>query len=123
VRPVRITGDLVAYGFSCDCREHHRWGAAVNVVGMNPRRQVVKYSNLLWWKPTDLVLRHDGAVAAIARRYGDTMFDVWKQDAAGESFVDTGSEIDPASLELTGDTISWVNDGMRREHTLTPPPE
>ena len=117
IAPVRIAGDLAAYGSYCICRTQH--GAVVSVVDPSTRRRLVDHFEIDWYRTSDLMLRGDGAVAAIAVRWAGG-FDVWKHDGGGAGVLDSGPGIEWQSLELDGDTVSWVRDGERREAQLAP---
>jgi hypothetical protein len=43
---------------------------------------------------------------------------VYAKDAAGQRMLDSGSDIDPASLMLNGLTVSWVRAGVMRSARL-----
>jgi hypothetical protein len=44
--------------------------------------------------------------------------EVWAHDSAGERVLDSGPEVDPKSLQLSGSTVSWTNGGVTRSEEL-----
>jgi hypothetical protein len=70
---------------------------------------------------TDLELRRTGGVAwvAVLHREGTpSNYEVWKADVAGRALLDSGPEIDPDSLALSGSILYWMNAGAPRTATL-----
>jgi hypothetical protein len=43
---------------------------------------------------------------------------VYAKDAAGQRTLDSGNDVDPASLRLSGLTVSWVRAGVTRSIRL-----
>ena len=69
---------------------------------------------------TDLALRDTGSVAWIARpsQYSsETQPAVWADDGVVSRRLDSGN-VDLASLELNGSTLTWVRDGVTMSATL-----
>jgi hypothetical protein len=65
-----------------------------------------------------LVLRPNGAVAWIGEDVPAAIFEVHALGAAGDRVLDSGRGIDPASLRLAGDLLSWTSGGAARTATL-----
>jgi len=65
----------------------------------------------------DLALTADGRIAWIVTNpyakeaYAVAATQVWKADRAGVALLDSGPNIAPGSLELTGDALSWLRGG------------
>ena len=71
---------------------------------------------------TGLVLAPDGAVAWIGQEHslgtGQTVTEVVKDDASGETVLDSGAGIDTSSLQLSGSTVTWLDAGVTKTATL-----
>jgi hypothetical protein len=68
----------------------------------------------------DLVLTADGRVAWIVTNplARGVPTQVWKADRAGVGLLDAGPDVGPASLELSGDVVRWVRDGVSQTARL-----
>jgi hypothetical protein len=69
-----------------------------------------------------LVLKANGSVAWIVDRAAfmgsPRSIDVVAEDTAGRRILDSGLDIDPQSLALTGSTLTWQKGGTTRSATL-----
>jgi hypothetical protein len=66
-----------------------------------------------------LVLRANGAVAWIGEDLTATSYEVRAVEAGGaDRLLDSGTAVDPTSLRLAGDRLSWVSGGAARTATL-----
>jgi len=70
----------------------------------------------------DLELKANGSVAWIVDRFefmgSPHTIDVVAVDSAGRRVLDSGTDVDPKSLTLTGSTLTWVKSGATRSASL-----
>jgi hypothetical protein len=77
-------------------------------------------------KLTALAVNAQGAAAWVYEQFpldpgeGIRQRQVQKGDANGAAVLDDGLGIDPSSLKLTGDTLTWTDSGQQKTATLTP---
>jgi hypothetical protein len=78
------------------------------------------------YRVTDLELRYTGGLAWIVERRSSVegpgspvvSYEVHKVDRGGPQRLDAGADVDPASLTLSGATISWRRGGLTRTAVL-----
>jgi hypothetical protein len=90
------------------------------------RGSVTNYDQQLDLGVRYLALTADGRVAWIVtnpyakgRFVGEAPTQVWKADRAGVALLDSGPDIAPGSLELTGDALQWIRGGQPQSSTLS----
>jgi len=108
----RLSGRLVAFHEQF----YGRTGAGESgrVVDLWRGREVGDYSA---GAVTDLVLKSNGSVAWIAHRQGGG-YEVHRHDRRGQAVLEAGNGIEPASLRLSGGTLTWRSGGTRRTGRL-----
>lgn len=120
---LRLAGPFVAYGAyeanSCarymNCPPGYRPTVFTAVVNLRTGEHHLSMDR----PPTRdaLVLTSSGAIAWIALQPGGG-FQVRAYDPGGERVLDSGAGLDPDSLRLADNTITWTNAGVRHSATI-----
>jgi hypothetical protein len=119
VGPVKLAGDVVAYGFTLLGVDTAQGSVRVlDLAGLrrlhdlpatSPPRHPESFTNV-----TALVLTRAGAVAWIGQKGGigqRPTFEVHRADRSGAALLDSGAAIAPGSLRLSGHSVSWRDHG------------
>jgi hypothetical protein len=67
---------------------------------------------------TMIVVKSDGSVAWIVRPVAEGAYQVHAADNTGSKLLASGQDIDPLSLVLTGNTLTWKQGGTTYSATL-----
>jgi hypothetical protein len=111
----RLVGSRLAY---IQAASYRRAGTAVRVFDLRrvPRRYAVATDDAVYGEAgvlmtgTDLELKPNGSVAWIwtGMRNGERLTEVHKFDAGGHVLLDSGADVQPGSLSLSGSTLYWT---------------
>lgn len=135
---IRLAGRYVAFGETALGKEYIgyfvrvfdlRRGKSVSLSETGPATQRAKdesFGNAFGIGPAvSLRLRATGQVAWIARaRYADArpQFEVRKREGRTRTRLASGDDVDPASLALRGNRLTWRQGGQQGTATLGPSP-
>lgn len=123
VRPIAVAGRYVAW-----TRTHSYHEVSVDVFALDGRTgKIVRQwrapgggGECQYYRPRSIVVRPNGSIAWLTLHYkcnGETpqfydVYEVWKSESRSSKVVlDFGRDIDPDSLRLDGETVSWLKAG------------
>jgi hypothetical protein len=128
VAPVRLAGDLVAYGVeTCGV---DTGSSTVVVRNLATGRRLADLPAFMLSLGAEsfvsvqaLVLRHDGAVGWIAGgqsivSHGPPSYEVHRFEGGTSSLLESGTAISPSSLRLAGSRMTWRDGGVTHSATL-----
>ena len=117
-RSFRLSGRFVAWDYlacnkTVDCQA--RVGVADLRTGKKRGTNLTSFGALA---ATDREVTPTGAAAWIRAAGASTTLEVRKFDAAGESLLDSGTDIEPDSLAVSGSTVYWTRAGQPKSAPL-----
>jgi hypothetical protein len=122
----RLAGPFVAWTFECSAVGPCTGSIQVRDLrtGAFAHRRVFPGATLqpYYSRFADLELKDNASFAWIAVHYGmgwqPLGIEVWALDGLGRRVLDSGADINPASLRLEGSTLKWEKGGVEHSATL-----